>query len=109
MGEFMDFVWSEIYDDGPVMGDRNQYREIVTKLYIEGVPAHRITWKDAKGKLHRLSSPPKSASPDEVRKSGAYEQMLAMRQQALEAHNAMLAKGQAGSGPAEEVASPPDE
>jgi hypothetical protein len=49
---FCDLVWLEVWNDCPPMGDHAQYREIVTKLFIEGKPAWEITYDghDDKGK-----------------------------------------------------------
>lgn len=52
---FLSVIWAEIYDDCPPMGDHAEYRRIVTELFIEGKPAHKITYKDAKGKTQRLA------------------------------------------------------
>lgn len=58
ISSFLDLVWTEIWDDAPVMGDRAQHREIVHKLFIQGIPAWQITYKDHKGRLKHLSSKP---------------------------------------------------
>jgi hypothetical protein len=64
---FCDLVWVEIHDDCSPMGDQAQWREIVTKLFIEGIPAWEITYEgfDDKGKKvrKRLAPRPAAGSP----------------------------------------------
>ena len=38
------------------MGDRTRYRDIMTRLIIDGDDPVNITWVDEKGKTHRLSN-----------------------------------------------------
>lgn len=57
---FCDIVWAEVWDDCPPMGDQTQYRDIMYRLFIKGDPPHTITYKDAKGKLRRLSDAPRA-------------------------------------------------
>lgn len=53
---FLDIVWAEIWGDCPPMVDHATYHDIVTKLFIDGLPPNQITYKDAKGKIQRLST-----------------------------------------------------
>lgn len=64
---FLDIVWQEIYDDSAPMGDRAQYRDIVRKLYWEGVDPFYIWYEGADGKRHRLA---KSPAGSKIEKSG---------------------------------------
>lgn len=61
LSTFCDIVWMEIWDDCSAMGDQSQYREIVTKLFIEGVPTWDITFDgyDDKGKKIKKRLAPK--------------------------------------------------
>lgn len=63
---FCDLVWLEIWDDCPPMGDQSQYRDIVTKLFIECKNAWEITYQgyDDKGKkvTKRLATVPVAGS-----------------------------------------------
>lgn len=56
---FLDKVWVEIYDDVSPMGDKNQYRDIVTALFIEGKDPHDIWITQPDGKKKRLSDTPR--------------------------------------------------
>lgn len=61
LATFCDLVWAEIWEDCPAMGDQAQYRDIVTKLFIEGKPAWEITYDgyDDKGKKIRKRLAPR--------------------------------------------------
>lgn len=41
------------------MGDHAQYREIMTKLFIDGEEPSEIWYTDGEGKSHRLTEPQK--------------------------------------------------
>lgn len=66
LSTFCDLVWLEIWDDCSPMGDQHEYREIVHKLFIEGIPPWEIFYDgyDAKGKKvkKRLGERPTSTS-----------------------------------------------
>lgn len=47
-------------DDCPPMGDHAQYREIMTKLFIDGDDPADVWWTDSDGKSHRLTEPQRS-------------------------------------------------
>lgn len=57
LATFCDVVWVEIWDDCGPMGDHQQYRRIVTELFIEGKDAYDIFYEtteyDRKGKPHK--------------------------------------------------------
>lgn len=56
---FCDLVWAEIWDDCPPLGDQARYRDIMTRLFIDGDDPEQITWVDDDGKTHRLSDGPR--------------------------------------------------
>jgi hypothetical protein len=89
----LDLVWAEIYDDVGPMGDQTQYREIVTKIYIDGQDPRTITYKDAHGKTKRLSM---SGGRGGSVSSGQLDQI-----RMLQEHARRLAEAQ-------KLASPPD-
>lgn len=101
--DFLDLVWVEIWDDCSPMGDVSQYREIVTKLFIEGMEPWRITYTttDKKGKkvTKRLGDRPEGGRSFAPSKS-MMEQARALHQQ-LQALKAAAQEG-------DKVASPPD-
>lgn len=59
LSTFLDLVWVEIYDDCSPMGDRQQYREIVTKLFMQGEDPHNIWVTQPDGSKKRLSDTPR--------------------------------------------------
>ena len=96
---FCDIVWQEIWDDVGPMGDQSLYRDIVIKLFIDGMEPHQITWKDHEGKTQRLSDSNKGGSTSGPSKS----QMDTAR-----ALHERLREAKAAAKEAKRVASPPD-
>lgn len=60
LSTFLDLVWVEIYDDCSPMGDRQQYRDVVTKLFLQGVDPHDIWITGSDGKKKRLTDTPRA-------------------------------------------------
>lgn len=96
LSTFCDIVWAEIWDDCPPMGDQARYRDIMTRLFIDGDEPHDITWVDEKGKTHRLTDRPAGG----VRGKPTVTQMADLR--------ALHDKLKSGREAAKQVASTPD-
>lgn len=67
LSTFLDIVWKEIYDDAAPLGDRGQYRDIVRKMYLEGVDPYEIWYVNDKGKRVRLADAPSGGGKIEKR------------------------------------------
>lgn len=80
LSTFLDICWQEIYDDSAPMGDRHQYRDIVKKLYLEGLDPYFIWYEDGQGKRHRLA---KSPAGSKVEKRGL-DALRDLREQAMQ-------------------------
>lgn len=92
LSDFCDLVWAEVLDDCPPMGDHAQYRDIVHKMFIEGLEPHDIWWTDHDGKSHRLTEPARkkgvSGRPSKEQFAAAaalQEQLRAAREAAKQA------------------------
>jgi hypothetical protein len=86
LSTFLDLVWVEIYDDAPLMGDRQQYRQIMREMFIDGKDPYDIWYTDSKGKRKRLSSSPADSGAP-VPKT-ALENAEAWREMAIKAREA---------------------
>lgn len=75
---FLDKVWVEIYDDCSPMGNRPEYREIVTKLFLKGEDPHNIWIGEGKNRK-RLGSTPRSKTS-----KADLAELRALQQQAIE-------------------------
>lgn len=86
LSTFLDMVWVEIYDDCSPMGDRHEYREIITKLFLKGEDPHNI-WVGEGKTRHRLSASPRSKTT-----KADLADLRALQQQAIELAKARQAE-----------------
>lgn len=112
---FCDLVWLELWNDCPPMGDHAQYREIITKLFIEGKPAWEITYDgvDAKGKKVRktLAKRPAAgalANAGPAEQSAAAKDLLARIGRGVRVDTKAFVQQVQAAKDAARVASPPD-
>ena len=87
LSTFLDLVWVEIYDDCSPMGDRHQYREIVTKLFMLGEDPHNIWVTQPDGKKKRLSDTPRNKTT-----KADLDQLRLLQEQAISLAKAREAK-----------------
>lgn len=64
LSEFCDLVWLELWDDAPQLGDRSEYRDLLVKLYLEGVEPGSLEVTGPDGKLRKISGPRSGVTPD---------------------------------------------
>lgn len=110
---FCDLVWLEIWEDCPPMGDHGQYRDIVTKIFLECKEPWEISYTtyDDKGKkvTKRLGPRPAAGAAPGSSQTDAAKALLAKIGKGVSVNTRQVVEQVQAAKEAAELASPPSE
>lgn len=100
VSDFCDLVWTEVWDDCPAMGDQHQYRDIMEKLFLQGMDPWNITYETTDKNGKKVTRTLGSAPAKGIGRTPPKTQVQQMNEWAERAKMLREAKN--------ELASPPD-